>query len=160
VALLPINWDNMDPRLGPEIMIHLLDLPAPKVGAQMDEWAATGTWIMRDGTLDVTANLNKLRTPLFALFARSDPFVPLKRAEAFFNALPNDDKQTVLLAKANGYSADYSHIDMAFARNGREEVYEPIIEWFREHPIKKTKSRSGDGRHAHETQTRRNKQRV
>ncbi len=146
-SLLPVNWDNMDPRLGPETMVHLLDLPTPAVGRQMDCWAGDGLWIMCDGTLDMTANLNKIQTPLFAIFAPSDPFIPRRRALAFFEALPNRDKRMLILSKANGYSADYNHIDLAMATHGREEVYRPIVAWLREHPIARTPSQ-GERHHA------------
>ncbi len=136
VRLLPINWDNTDKSIGAAEVYHAMELPLPHIGGQMNAWASTQSWTMCGGALDIPARLNELQTPLFALFGRSDPFIPQNRARAFFDALPNPDKKFLVLSKENGHSSDYNHIDLAVSTNGPAEVQQPIVEWIKAHPIR------------------------
>lgn len=143
VRWLPINWENTDARIGAAAIFHAMELPLPRIGGQMDAWAASQTWTMCGGELDVPARLHELQTPLLAVFARSDPFIPQSRARAFFEALPNPDKKMLVLSKENGHSADYNHIDLAVSTNNAEEVQQPIVDWLRAHPIRVDAAESG-----------------
>ncbi len=135
---LPVNYDNLHPACGPGTFVHALDMTPPLVARELDRWAAEGVWRMAGGQLDVQGNLDKLRLPLLLLYGAGDPFVPLDQAQAFFNALPANDKEMRILGKEYGCVADYSHIDLTFAANGRDEVYGPIADWLEAHPIKKS----------------------
>jgi hypothetical protein len=42
----------------------------------------------------------------------------------------------IYLSRATGSSANYNHIDLAFAREGEREVFAPILEWLQAHSAK------------------------
>lgn len=133
--LVPINWDNVHPKVRPGDIFHAAEMPKPRIGAQMDAWASRGQWVMYGGGLDVQENLDKLKTPLFAIFGGIDPFIPEARAISFFKSIRGEDKRMVVLSRANGHTANYSHIELAFAYNGEKEVFEPTWKWLKQHPI-------------------------
>lgn len=133
-SLVPINWDNVHPKLRAPHLFHAAEMPTPTIGEQMYAWASGAPWRMCGGSLDIDANLHRLRTPLFAVFGGLDPFISLARAREFFGAIENKDKRMLFLSRANGHSANYNHIDLAFAREGEREVFGPILQWLRAHP--------------------------
>lgn len=135
LSFAPINWENMHPNAGAATFFNLIEILPPKVAEELASWAAHGEWRMKNGEIDVLEGLKNLQMPLFAIYGQADPVVPIKRARAFFEALPAKDKQILVLSKVNGHSADYNHVDLTFARNGREEVYRPIAQWLDAHPV-------------------------
>jgi polyhydroxyalkanoate synthase len=139
--LVPINWDNVHSKLRASELFHAAEMPTPVIGEQMNGWASGKPWAMCHGTLDVESNLHRIATPLLAVFGGMDPFISQRRAREFFDAIENPDKQMIYLSRANGSSANYNHIDLAFARDGEREVFGPILEWLRSHPADGTARR-------------------
>lgn len=133
-SLVPINWDNVHPKLRAKHLFHAAEMPLPVIGEQMYGWASGKPWVMCEGTLEIDKRLHQLKTPLLAIFGNLDPFISLARANEFFNAIENPDKKMIYLSRANGNSANYNHIDLAFAVNGEREVFQPVLEWIQEHP--------------------------
>jgi pimeloyl-ACP methyl ester carboxylesterase len=134
--LIPINWDNAHPKLTNAELFYAVEMPMPRIGGELSDWASKGVWRMCADTLDVQERLPELEVPLFAIFGGSDPLIPQEAAETFFKSLRTKDKTMAVLSKHNGYSANYSHIELVFALNGREEVFEPVLVWIQAHPIK------------------------
>lgn len=134
-ALFPMNARNLHANLGPANLFHIIEDPIHGAMKQLAVWAQQKTWTMLEGGLDVKAGLNALNLPLLTIFAARDPFVPVAQAKAFFEALPNADKQMILLSKEAGCANDYDHCDMAFGVDGPRMVYGPIAKWIESHPI-------------------------
>lgn len=133
--LLPINWKNVHPKLTNAELFHSVEMPAPKFAIQMDAWTTSGTWIMCGGALDVQDRLHELTIPLLTVFGAADPLVPLHKAKAFYDSLAHEDKKMLVLSKANGCAMDYSHMELAFARDGRRDLYGPIVAWLSAHAM-------------------------
>lgn len=133
--LLPITWDNVHPKLTNAELFYAVEMPMPRIAKELSGWSSKGIWRMCADTLDVQERLPELDIPLFAIFGGSDPLIPDETAETFFASLGAKDKKIAVLSKHNGYSANYSHIELVFAENGREEVYEPVLEWVKAHPV-------------------------
>lgn len=143
-AMSPVNWSNMHPRVGSATFFNLMEILPPGVASDLSVWAANGSWRMKGGSFDVQEGLKRLRTPLLAIYGADDPLVSLSQADDFFDHLPTSDKRKLVLSKENGHSADYNHVDLAFARNGRAEVYEPVAQWLAAHPISEKGAREKD----------------
>lgn len=131
---MPINWENMHEKIGTTAYYNLLEAPPGGVADDMNRWAHKREWRMHNRNLDMTAAVRKIETPLLAFYAKSDPFVSLKDAEALFEALPNPDKRMIVLSKANGCANDYNHCDIVFAPAADREVFAHVIEWLEAHP--------------------------
>jgi polyhydroxyalkanoate synthase len=134
--LIPINWDNAHPKLTNAELFYAVEMPMPRIGGELSGWASKGVWRMCADSLDVQERLPELDVPLFAVFGGADPLIPQEAAESFFTSLRTKDKKLAVLSKHNGYSANYSHIELVFALNGREEVFDPVLAWIQAHPIK------------------------
>ena len=129
LKFFPINWDNVHPNFGAASFFNLIELLPPKAAQQLRDWNNGKAWRMGGEDLDVAGGLNQLRLPLFVIYGEDDPLVPLRNAERFYEALPTADKQILVLE-------GYNHIDLAIAKNGPAEVYEPIATWLAAHPVR------------------------
>ena len=134
---VPVNWDNIHTDVTPRTFFNVIEAIPPRAAQELAGWATTKTWRMRNGELDVLASLKKLQIPIFAIFGGADALTPGQNARAFFEALPADYKKMLILSKESGYAEDYDHVDLAFGKNGVADVFEPIAEWLKKHPIAK-----------------------
>ena len=133
--LVPLDWDNMNPRVNEKMLSSMMEVPPVPVCREMLQAVETRSWRLKDGQVDVFAGLKDLRVPVFAIFGAGDPFVPIPTAETFFNALKGPDKKMLILSKANGHAANYSHVDLVYGKRCDHEVFDPIADWLRAHPI-------------------------
>ena len=135
MTLLPINWDNMQKDVGPRAFFNLIELPPPSVAETFIDAGVFQFLGVKDNSVDILAKLDGLRTPLLVIHGVLDPVATVENVRTFFDQLPSTDERRLELSRAKGHSADYGHIDLAFAANGREEVYEPIAEWIEAHRV-------------------------
>ncbi|HPC16469.1 MAG TPA: alpha/beta fold hydrolase [Candidatus Hydrogenedentes bacterium] len=142
LAFLPINYENMNPILDAKAMFSTMDAPPLGVSESLAKAAESHVWRVKDESVDVFDHLKDLQVPLFAIFGAADPFVPVVHAETFFREIKIPDKRFLMLSKANGHAADYSHVDLVFGREAQKDVFDPVIEWLRAHAIVQ---RSADG---------------
>ncbi len=135
-TLLPINWNNMSDEFGPRAWFDIAELPPTSVAETLIDTAVFHFLGVKENSIDVLSKLKELRTPLFVVHGVRDPLATVENVRSFYDALPSQDKRRLELSLANGHSADYDHIDVAFATNGVEEVFEPIAEWIEAHRVK------------------------
>ncbi len=135
LALIPVNYENMNPILDASNMFSTLDAPPIGVSESLSNALETHKWSVKDETVNVFDHLKDLQVPLFAIFGAGDPFVPVEHAKTFFDQIRNTDKRFMMLSKANGNVADYSHVDLVFGRETKKEVFTPVVEWMAAHPI-------------------------
>ena len=135
LPIFPTNMRNIHPKMRPGALFHAVEAPMPAAMEQFHGWVRSRTWKMLNGQLDVKAGLNTIDVPLFAIFGPRDPFIPLARAKAFFDALPNADKKVVVLSTAAGCQHDYDHCDLTFGVDAPRMVFAPIAKWLEAHPI-------------------------
>jgi hypothetical protein len=133
--MLPLNWNNVKAEVDTRVFFNVFDPDSFWVGRELAGWVASKSWRMRGGTLDVEAGLRQLEIPLMTIYGADDPLTPRETAQEFFDNLPGQDKKMLILGKDSGCEEDYSHIDLAFSRNAEAEVYGPIVEWLKAHPM-------------------------
>jgi len=129
----PMNLRNIARGLNTGHFYNMLEDPLPGVLRDLITWIRTPGWRMDQGRLDVQEGLKHLDIPLFSIFAPLDPFVPLDKAKAFFDALPAADKRILIASRELGCKRDYNHCDLAFGLEGPREVFGPIARWFEGH---------------------------
>lgn len=135
VVRLPVNWDNLHPDITLRDALHLVDIPPHGVAKPMDGWFATKVWRMNKETVDVGVALDQLKLPLLAIFGVDDPLIPLHRAKEFVDALPTKDKKLLIRGKDHGARVDYNHVDLVFSPYSEEDVYAPVADWLKKHPV-------------------------
>ena len=137
LSAFPINLSNVPENMGMADFYPLIDVPAPRVHADIFGWADRGEITLRGDSLNLSNGFDDMKLPLLAIFAPVDPFVPLVSAEAFFKGIHHADKKMIVCSVENGCAADYNHCDLAFGREGAREVFEPVMQWMKAHPCPK-----------------------
>lgn len=136
LKFFPINWNNVHPNFRAASLFNLIELMPPKAAEQLRNWNNGDPWRMRGEELDIAGSLNQLRLPLFVIYGESDPLVPLRNAQGFYDGLPTRDKQMLVLGRSHGHEENYNHVDLAIAKNGPADVYAPIAAWLAAHPVR------------------------
>ena len=133
-----MNPSNMPQGVMEHFVFRGVELCQPRILQLLYHWASTGTCkIEIDGEeLDIGSGLSRIKIPLLVISGGADPFAPLSAIEPFYESLPGKDKQLLFLSRAKEASADYGHLDLLFGPKAQEEVYVPIVQWMKKHPIR------------------------
>lgn len=137
----PMNMRNIARGMNTGSFYTMLEDPLPGVLRDLVKWINTHGWRMDHGNLEMLDGLKTLELPLFAIFAPLDPFVPLDKAQAFFEALPSQDKRILIASRELGCKRDYNHCDLAFGLEGPREIFGPVARWFDAHSSREQFSR-------------------
>ncbi|HUW62395.1 MAG TPA: alpha/beta hydrolase [Candidatus Bathyarchaeia archaeon] len=138
VTLVPVAFSNLHAAFfDPDTFFLAADTPPIKVAEDLAQAAMLKTWMVNNGQIDVFASLRRLHTPLFAIFGAADPLVPAQTVDAFFEKVTAPNKKMLLLSKDNGFADDYSHLDLVFGKEAPGEVFQPIVDWLKAHPVAK-----------------------
>ena len=138
ITLVPVTFSNLhEAFFDAGLFFMAADTPPIKVGENLAQAAMLKTWKVKNGEVDVFDSLRRLHTPLFAIFGAADPLVPAQTVDAFFEKVAAPDKKMLLLSKDNGFADDYSHLDLVFGKEAPREVFQPIVEWLKAHPVAK-----------------------
>ena len=128
------NPDNIERSVQREMMNRVT---SPLYRGEMDQFdpiLASGDFTSCDGEICYQDALWDTGVPTLFFAGRMDRIASPDRVRAYYDAMPTDDKQFLVLSEANGYHADYGHCDFGVADNVRDEVFEPIVGWLRSHP--------------------------
>jgi pimeloyl-ACP methyl ester carboxylesterase len=138
VTLVPVAFSNLHKAFFDANTFYMAaDTPPIKVARNLAQAARLKTWKVKNGEVDVFDSLRRLHTPLFAIFGSADPLVPAQTVDAFFEKAAAPDKRMLLLSKENGFADDYSHLDLVFGKEAPSEVFQPIADWLKAHPVGK-----------------------
>jgi len=146
MAIVPVNFSNLHPDMNnSDTFYKAADTPPVRVATGLAQAANGNAWRVKDGEVDVYDNVSRMKTPLFAVFGAADPLVPKQAVDAFFEKVAAPDKKMLLLSKDNGFSADYSHLDLVFGRETQREVFQPVVDWLKAHPASQHEVMAGAG---------------
>ena len=125
-----LNPDNCLPGLLHTFMIDATaDIPGP-LGMNMVQWAAKDGKVRLDHE-PVLPRLADVTLPVLFMVGGADRLGTPKSLHAAFDAW-GGPKKFVLLAKSEGYIADYGHMDMVTGPAAPQEVFAPIIAFLAE----------------------------
>ncbi|RME28899.1 MAG: hypothetical protein D6798_01340 [Deltaproteobacteria bacterium] len=83
-----------------------------------------------DGAIDYAASLSTLDAPLLVIAGRGDRVAPPDRVAPYHDLAGSADKELVIASRANGFTHDYGHLDLAIGDSAAAEIYPRIIDWF------------------------------
>ncbi len=125
-----LNPDNCLPGLLHTFMVDATaDIPGP-LAMNMVQWAAKDGKVRMDHE-PVLPRLKEVTVPALFMVGGADRLGTPKSLHAAFAAW-GGPKKYVLLAKSEGYVADYGHMDMVTGPRAPEEVFAPIIHFLAE----------------------------
>jgi pimeloyl-ACP methyl ester carboxylesterase len=97
--------------------------------SQLKQMVASGSFTSADGEMDYSAKLSELTVPFLAISGGGDFIVPPELVEPWMDRVGSDDKTLIEASKANGYVADYGHLDLALGPAAPREILRPVAEW-------------------------------
>jgi len=143
ITLVPVAFSNLHKAFfDADTFFMTVDTPPIKVAENLAQAAMIKTWKVKNGEVDVFKGLRRMHTSLFAIFGAADPLVPAQTVDAFFEKVTAPDKKLLLLSKDNGFADDYSHLDLVFGKEAPREVFQPIVDWLKAHPVAKQEVRA------------------
>ena len=100
---------------------------------QLNRMMKAGRLVSADGSVDYTAALGSVDVPLLAIAGGKDRIVPLAGVKQWASATASADVTVKVASKANGFVADYGHLDLVLGPAAPREVLRPIAEWLNGH---------------------------
>jgi len=143
--VFPTNVKNVHPDINGGHFYNMIEAPLPRVIREIVFWARKRVIRLDADELDVVQGMRHMRFPLLAFHAVRDRFTPGEKVRAFFEELEAPDKEIHILGRDEGYEEDYDHCDLAFAKHGARDIYEPTLQWLQRHPIHERLSREEMG---------------
>ena len=96
---------------------------------QLSQVVETQSFVSAEGSIDYLKALGDVETPTLVIAGRGDQIAPVDRVYAYYDTVGAEDKRFVVAGKANGFSADYGHLDLPLGDHARDEIYPLIAEW-------------------------------
>jgi pimeloyl-ACP methyl ester carboxylesterase len=127
------NYDNLNRATVQRIMYNGIGNMSGGVLKQFAGMFAGGPFTNRDGTLNYLDNLDKLTVPFHALAGSADNLALVQNVYPAYARASSQEKDFTILSRANGFAADYGHVDLQVGDNARRDVYPTIERWLRRH---------------------------
>ncbi len=91
-----------------------------------------GQWRLRDDKTPLLTRWQGLDIPMLAMVGKNDKSDPAKYCESFYQLYGSDKKVFKLLAKEQGFSRDFGHVDMVVSKEAAAEVWPELSSWMAE----------------------------
>ena len=89
-----------------------------------------------DGSVDYTAGLSNVRTPICFFVGTVDNMATPGAVRYAYREVASSDKEFHIFGRVNKHKADYGHDDIVIGRHAMQEVYPTILNWLQRHPAK------------------------
>lgn len=129
------NVENCDLRdLARIARVAIDDVPS---GVNLDllKWHYKKRITLWDGNVDVLEGVAQSTVPLQVIAGKTDRLTPLEDVRIPYDLSGARDKELVVCGRAEGFSADYGHVDLVFGRRAKDEVFPRIRDWFVRHDV-------------------------
>jgi len=120
---------NMPPHMRRLMLRNIVSPTSREEVSQLKQMVASGSFTSADGEMDYSAKLSELTVPFLAISGGGDFIVPPELVEPWMDQVGSDDKTLIEASKANGYAADYGHLDLALGPAAPREILRPVAEW-------------------------------
>jgi polyhydroxyalkanoate synthase len=122
------NADNIERAIERRMLWNVWEDIPGRLAADFVRWSRGGGEFVVLGK-PVLPGLTRVAVPACFFAGSADRLAPVWSVRAGYEtwgcALPNPNKQLVVLGREHGARADYGHCDLIFGRYAREEVFEP-----------------------------------
>ncbi len=128
------NPDNMHPAHAKQAALWLVeDIPFHVALQVASAGPLPGRLAPLHGLFDYTQSIAHINTPTLLVAGMLDHLAPPYVMADAYALLSSADKTLYIIAKANGASADYGHVDLALGKHAEEDVFKPLIIWLNAH---------------------------
>lgn len=88
-----------------------------------------GRWRLKNNKTPLLAKWQGLDIPVLAMVGKDDKSDPAKYCQRFYELCGSENKQFKLLAKEQGFSRDFGHVDMVVSKDAAKEVWPELSSW-------------------------------
>jgi len=121
--------DIADPAVR-KVMLRQVVSPLSRGEArQLGLAAKGGEFRSADGTVAYRKALGDVQVPMLFFAGRADRVVNPDRVRAYYEAVESPHKKLVVASVANGFAADYGHLDYGDGDHAQDEVFPRIAAW-------------------------------
>ena len=137
VAAIHVVWnpDNLAPAIARATAANGTSDTSAGVLRQFVEAVERPDGALRshDGAYDYTAGMTRITTAVLFVAGNLDQLAPPWTLARGYRAVASPDKRLEVLSRANGYAADYGHVDLAIGETAPRDLF-PLVEgWLLAH---------------------------
>jgi pimeloyl-ACP methyl ester carboxylesterase len=126
-------WFSLNPEMdGRKLKIGPENEPAGIAKEYLRWLGFLGRWRLRENKTPLLAKWQGVDIPVLAMVGKDDISDPAKYCQRFFELCGSDEKVFKLLAKEEGFSRDYGHVDMVVSKDAAKEVWPELTDWLGE----------------------------
>jgi pimeloyl-ACP methyl ester carboxylesterase len=126
-------WFSLNPEMdGRKLKIGPENEPAGIAKEYLRWLGFLGRWRLRENKTPLLAKWQGVDIPVLAMVGKDDISDPAKYCQRFFELCGSDEKVFKLLAKEEGFSRDYGHVDMVVSKDAAKEVWPELTGWLGE----------------------------
>ena len=125
------NAENIEPRVIQQAIANVSSDVLGGVARQFSRWISTGKLDGEDG-FDYRAALKDVKVPVLLVAGVKDLLAPPAAVTPVIK-LHGGPVEYILLARSQGFSADYGHGDLTLGRNAPSEVFPKVAEFLERH---------------------------
>jgi polyhydroxyalkanoate synthase len=92
-----------------------------------------GEFVSADGRISYTESLTAIHTPALVVVGRADELADPLVGRGVFERLGSSDKELVIAGRAEGFAADYGHVDLLVGPSAQHEIFPRIVHWLEAH---------------------------
>lgn len=126
-----LELDQIDAKFARRLMYHAVqDIPRA-LALQFRDWVHNDAFRSVDTSVDYRARLAGVRTPVQLILAPNDGLGVPAAARRAIDLL--EDVEVVTCCTADGFSADFGHIDVVFGKHAPTEIFPRIARFLQKH---------------------------
>lgn len=130
VSSLGKIWFTLKPEMdGRKLKIGPENEPAGIAKEYLRWLGLFGRWRFKSNKTPLMAKWQGVNIPLLSMVGKNDHSDPAKHCQRFYDLCGSNNKEFKLLAKSEGYSRDFGHVDMVVSKEAAQEVWPEILNW-------------------------------
>jgi polyhydroxyalkanoate synthase len=100
---------------------------------QFSRGVRAGEFVSADGATSYSKNLVNITVPALVMVGRSDELADPLVGRTVYERLGSTDKEFVVAGRAEGFAADFGHVDLLIGPPARRDVFPRIVHWLERH---------------------------
>lgn len=123
-------WFSINPEMdGRKLKIGPENEPAGIAKEYLRWLGLLGQWRLKKNKTPLLAKWKGLDIPMMAMVGKDDQSDPAKYCQSFYDLCGSEQKVFKLLAKDQGFSRDFGHVDMVVSKEAAQEVWPQLSTW-------------------------------
>lgn len=126
-----LGWreGNADVHLLRTLMLTAVDDVPTSLLREFARWYETKRMRDRYQMFDFTEHLERITAPVLVIAGSRDGLTPVRDLRRVYERIGSPHKEFKVVGKAQGFSNDYSHVDLVLGLHAPDEVYPLVHAW-------------------------------